>query len=141
MGMGKTIQTLALLHQHRLYPSSKRAGTLIVAPLALLNQWEKEILEKSANRLTVYIHHGPKRFTLKEQLRKFDVVITTYSVLAMESPKEEKVSSAGQLIPGQGGGALYKANFQRIVLDEAQLIKNHRTTCSIACSNMLAQSR
>jgi SNF2 family DNA or RNA helicase len=135
--MGKTIQTLALLHQNRLYPSSRQAGTLIVAPLALIHQWKREIETKSAQKLRVYIHHGAKRLQLKEQIRQFDVVLTTYNIVSLESPQPDREQD-GEIIPGFGGGVLFKANFQRVILDESQLIKNHRTTASLACSQLLA---
>merc|ERR1719193_423105 len=43
MGLGKTIQAIGLLLSNR---SPKGKPTLIVAPLALASQWEKEIQEK-----------------------------------------------------------------------------------------------
>jgi SNF2 family DNA or RNA helicase len=46
MGLGKTVQTMALIHQNRL-PISDRGCNLIVAPVALIRQWEKEILTKT----------------------------------------------------------------------------------------------
>lgn len=56
--------------------------TLIVAPLALLNQWKAEIEEKTGDRMTVYIYHGSNKTKNKKDLQKFDVVLTTYSVSA-----------------------------------------------------------
>jgi len=38
-------------------------GTLIVAPLALIEQWDAEIAAKVEDqvKLKVYLHHGPSR--------------------------------------------------------------------------------
>ncbi len=66
MGLGKTIQMLALILANP--PTTKPKTTLIVAPVALLDQWKEEILEKSDAGLRVYIHHGPNR--TKGELRR-----------------------------------------------------------------------
>jgi SNF2 family DNA or RNA helicase len=113
---------------------------LIVAPVALIHQWAREIQTKSSTRMFVYIHHGPKRHQHKEQLRQYDVVITTYTILSHECPRPVR-TEGGQTIPGYAGGPLFKTNFQRVILDESQIIKNHRTTASLACSNLLANTR
>ena len=39
----------------------KSKSTLIIAPLAVVKQWEREVHEKTDSGLRVYIHHGPKR--------------------------------------------------------------------------------
>ncbi|KAJ3362470.1 hypothetical protein HDU91_003403 [Kappamyces sp. JEL0680] len=138
--MGKTIQTLALIHEKRLGTSTKEAGTLIVAPLALIRQWEREILSKSARRLSVYVHHGSNRASQKSVLRKYDVVITTYSVLANEMPKQAYFDShMRKNIPEYMGGALFNARFRRIIIDEAQIVKNRRTRTSLACCTIAKQ--
>ncbi|GKU14415.1 unnamed protein product, partial [Fusarium langsethiae] len=79
MGLGKTISTLTLLLAR---PATTRPKTnLIVAPVALIRQWEEEIATKtkSSHRLSVYVHHG-KRTSIDELLR-YDVVLTTYGSL------------------------------------------------------------
>ena len=52
---------MALIHQNRL-PLGERGCNLIVAPLALIRQWEKEIWSKTKAdpefRLRVIVHHG-----------------------------------------------------------------------------------
>ncbi|KAJ3320463.1 hypothetical protein HDV06_005286 [Boothiomyces sp. JEL0866] len=141
MGLGKTIQTLALLHQNRIYPSSDRAATLIVAPLALIHQWKREIFDKSRTKLNVKVHHGADRIKDKKDLRKFDVVITTYSVLQLDAPEPSQTLPDGTILPEKRPGVLYKAYFQRVVLDEAHIIKNRKSRISSAASMLDAEYR
>ena len=81
MGLGKTIQALALMVARR-STDRKCKTTLIVAPVALLKQWEREIQQKlkpgPRHTLTTFIFHGDKRHTSFERLRTYDVVLTTY---------------------------------------------------------------
>ena len=62
MGLGKTIQALALIVSRK-SKDPDRKTTLIVAPIALLKQWEREIEKKlkPQHRLKVVIHHGNQK--------------------------------------------------------------------------------
>jgi len=62
MGLGKTIQALALIVSRK-SKDLDRKTTLIVAPIALLKQWEREIEKKlkPQHRLKVVIHHGNQK--------------------------------------------------------------------------------
>lgn len=105
MGLGKTVQMISLILAHR--PEKKPRSTLIVVPLALVEQWRLEIEEKTRDdTLAVIVHHGPKRtkgpswyamspLTIADPkvLRRADVVITTYEVVASEWLDESKASS------------------------------------------------
>ena len=81
MGLGKTIQALALMATRR-STDRKCKTTLIVAPVSLLKQWEREIQKKlkpgPRHALTTFILHGEKRHATFERLRTYDVVLTTY---------------------------------------------------------------
>lgn len=76
MGLGKTIQTMGLILstmnsdnevqnilQGQHVPSSyTRKLTLIVTPLALIQQWASEIRSKTEDgRIKVLVHHGQSR--------------------------------------------------------------------------------
>ena len=54
-------------------------------PLSLLSQWEDEI-EKFAIGQSVHLYHGSNKYKAKtkEELMKFDIVITTHSTLSLE---------------------------------------------------------
>lgn len=116
MGLGKTIEALALIVAHKPPPFGPKT-TLIVAPLALLRQWKREIEDKlkPAHRLTVFIYYGREKKTKKaNRLYEYDIVITTYETIAYEHNKR-----------GGGGRAtspLFRdqAGFYRIILDEGK---------------------
>lgn len=56
-------------------------ATLIVAPLALLEQWRQEIVDMTEqDSLKILIYHGPSRPKHAKDVKKYDVVITTYQV-------------------------------------------------------------
>jgi SNF2 family DNA or RNA helicase len=111
-------------------------STLIIAPLSLIHQWKQEIESKSAKgSLRVIVHHGPTRVKDFRLFRRFDVVITTYSVVGSESQiskmKDRKNLALDDLIDP---GVLFRHSWYRVVLDEAQNIKNRSTlTARAAC--------
>ena len=145
MGLGKTIQSIALmLLNPRPAPDSKEANklkiapdveksTLIVAPLALIKQWEGEIKDRvsDSHAMTVRIHHGPQRTKIFKDLKKFDVVITTYQTVA-----SEHASSEGTLKVGCFG-----LNWYRVILDEAHSIKNRSAKATKAACALNAEYR
>jgi len=105
MGLGKTAQLIAAL-----LDESAPGPTLVVCPVSVWGNWQGE-LERFAPRLTVIAHHGPDRFTrhrakLATRAKRADVVLTTYSLVARDIEELERVEWA------------------RLVLDEAQQVKN-----------------
>ncbi|KAF3451531.1 hypothetical protein FNV43_RR07626 [Rhamnella rubrinervis] len=159
------------------------AGTLIVCPTSVLRQWAEELHNKVTSKanLSVLVYHGSNRTKDPCELTKYDVVLTTYSIVSMEVPKlplfdeydEEKEkpdyhahpsmglssskkrkyppSSDKNSLKGKKGlsGAvvdsvarpLAKVGWFRVVLDEAQSIKNHRTQAARACWGLRAKRR
>lgn len=107
MGLGKTIQVLALLENER-QQAAGLGPTLLVCPMSLVANWQREAA-KFAPKLAVHVHHGAERLT-GEQFRAavagVDLVLTTYS-LALRDQQE-----------------LAEVGWRRVVVDEAQAIKN-----------------
>ncbi|EMD93544.1 hypothetical protein COCC4DRAFT_48968 [Bipolaris maydis ATCC 48331] len=141
MGLGKTVQSLALLlsnprPEKGVEPENKKnkildstgKGTLVVAPLALIKQWESEINSKvtKSHALKVLVHHGPNRTKSADKLKQYDVVITTYQVLASEH------ASCGDGPDGLKKGC-FAVNWYRMMLDEAHTIKNRNAKMTKAC--------
>ncbi|KAG5969926.1 hypothetical protein E4U58_000917 [Claviceps cyperi] len=149
MGLGKTISTLSLMLSNR--AESRPKTNLIIGPLSLIRQWEEELMKKTnpGYRLSVFVHHGKKSTT--EDLLKFDVVLTTYGTIAselkrleqfMEENKDRNIDfndrACSSKFPLLNPG---KAFFHRVILDEAQCIKNRSTKTAKACHHLKATYR
>jgi SNF2 family DNA or RNA helicase len=107
MGLGKTIQVLARLVEERTDDSSP-GPTMVVCPLSVVGNWKHETHDFAPD-LTVYVHHGSDRESgaaLTEAIDSHDVIVTTYGVVRNDI------------------NALQDSQFHRVVLDEAQKIKN-----------------
>ena len=138
MGLGKTIQALALLVSRR-SSDARRKTTLIVAPVALMKQWEREIRTKLKSgfnhKLSTYVLHGTGRGASWDHLRSHDVVLTTFGTLATEFKRKEAAEKAkisnpawrplgrADHLPLLGDECLW----YRVIIDEAQCIKNKST--------------
>ncbi|GHT02501.1 hypothetical protein FACS189423_01340 [Bacteroidia bacterium] len=103
MGLGKTLQTIALLES--IYTKSNLPASLIVVPTSLLHNWKNE-LKKFAPGLKVYIHAGIKRLKTTEIFKHYPVIITSYGTVRSDIE------------------FLCQYDFQTLILDESQYIKN-----------------
>ncbi|KAH6675016.1 P-loop containing nucleoside triphosphate hydrolase protein [Halenospora varia] len=147
MGLGKTISALALILS-RPSDNPARKTTLIVGPVALVRQWQKEIRTKikSSHRLSALLLHGaPASAKHWDTIQTYDVVLTTYGTLGAEFKRLEKYMAEQRRtgITDLDSGAMKKlfpilgprSIFYRIFLDEAQCIKNKNTIAARgACS-------
>lgn len=149
MGLGKTIQSISLMLLNPRPPKTSSSetnkktlsntvdkGTLVVAPLALIKQWEAEIKSKvlDSHQLRVYIHHGPQRTKRYSDLQKYDVVITTYQILVSEH------GSSSERDDGPKAGC-FGVHWYRVILDEAHTIKNRNAKATQACYALRAEYR
>ncbi|KAG9306570.1 hypothetical protein G9A89_004767 [Geosiphon pyriformis] len=120
MGLGKTVQSIALILA-RPSTDSRRRPTLVVAPVSLLSQWANEF-ETKTRGLTVFVHHGKNKIKNFKLLQNYDVVITSYTIIAAEHDLTSKPIS--------------KNLWHRVILDEAQTIKNQRTKAAKGCCEL-----
>ncbi|WP_329405160.1 DEAD/DEAH box helicase [Nocardia vinacea] len=124
MGLGKTVQVLALL-VHEREGTDGSGPTLLVSPMSVVGNWQREA-QRFAPDLRVLVHHGVGRKSgtdLDEAVADADLVITTYSLLARDTAE------------------LARQQWDRVVLDEAQHIKNAGTRQAKAARAVPARHR
>jgi superfamily II DNA or RNA helicase len=121
MGLGKTLQTLTHILTEKQCGRLTRPA-LIVAPVSLLGNWQREAA-RFCPELSTHIHHGLSRHESTQELCRFDVVITAYSLLSRDREMWLEVP------------------WHLLVLDEAQNIKNANTNAAQVASEMSAVHR
>lgn len=119
MGLGKTVQVLALLESRRV---NKEGTSLVVVPRSLVFNWEQEAA-RFTPELTVRVHRGSDRARTTEAMAQYDVVLTTYGTLRLDV------------------AMLREMEFDYVVLDEAQAIKNAATASAKAARLVRARHR
>lgn len=152
MGLGKTLNVLALVASTRREASEfmKRSppvaryeddaqeltmnnkATLLICPLSTVSNWEDQIkqhIKKGDNhRMNYMVYHGTNRTNDKLELIDWDIVITTYSVVAADGDKRSA---------RRPNNPLAEINWFRIVLDEGHIIREQstrqsKTVCALA---------
>lgn len=150
MGLGKTIQMLSLIVTHK-SEDPRCKTTLIVAPVALMRQWQQEIetkIKPGKYKLSVFIQHGSNKKKDFNDLQHFDVVLTTFGSLAAELKKKEKFWLRQRANPAARPNESEKcalissdAVWYRVILDEAQCIKNVKTATAKAAQQLHSKFR
>jgi SNF2 family DNA or RNA helicase len=120
--------------------------TLIVAPVALLHQWEDEITAhcKKNTFNGVYVHHGANKLKSLRDLRQYEVIICTYQAIMRSYPqrpkkRKEMTRDAYDKYWSEAWerrGIFHRVKFWRVILDESHIIKNRRSQTSIACTEL-----
>ncbi|MFP6881931.1 MAG: DEAD/DEAH box helicase [Roseibacillus sp.] len=115
MGLGKTLQTLAFLKAH--------GGTsLVVCPSSLIYNWLAEA-EKFVPELKAVAIEGSKRAAVLAEAGDADLLVTSYALLRLDID-------------------LYRnRDFEVVVLDEAQQIKNPEAQVSKAACRLPGRHR
>ncbi|HEX3583286.1 MAG TPA: DEAD/DEAH box helicase, partial [Thermoanaerobaculia bacterium] len=116
MGLGKTVQALALLEELR--AAGTGSPSLVVAPRSLLFNWAAEA-RRFAPRLRVLEHHGTERE--KNVFGDYDLVLTTYATMRLDVKR------------------LAQTEFEYVILDEAQAIKN--ASSQVAKASLLLRGK
>lgn len=130
---------------------------MIVCPASLIEQWQKEIENRvKRNHLAIALHHGNNRESRASKLSKNDVVVTTYGLVASELKNSvcfnlSIINLVAQLLEKPipqysffrlfNQGTLHNIKWERVVLDEAHVIRNYSTAASIACSKLKGTKR
>jgi superfamily II DNA or RNA helicase len=158
MGLGKTVQLLALEAAERDQDMAMRAGrtasgkggagqggavaaaatasgedgtveavkpTLILCPMSLVGNWQREAA-RFAPKLRVYAHHGGDRLrpeALAAGLAGVDLVLTTYQTALRDADHLAEIA------------------WRRVVLDEAQAIKNPESKAAKTVRRLTGDAR
>lgn len=120
MGLGKTVQALSFLEYYR--GENQKLKALVVCPTTLIYNWENEI-KKFTPKLTYRIHHGAARTRVKEELVDHEITITTYGTLRSDIK------------------LLMSVEFDYVILDESQAIKNPSSKVARAAGLLTAKNR
>jgi len=119
MGLGKTVQALALLEERRLAASGP---SLVVVPRSLLFNWRQEATRFTPS-MRVLVHEGRERARDVSSFAQYDIVLVTYGTLRRDAP------------------LLAETEFDYVILDEAQAIKNASTETAKASRLLRAKHR
>ena len=126
MGLGKTVQLLALLaHEREIRPNTTLEPTLLIVPMSVVGNWIHEA-RRFTPHLRVMVHHGLERLqgeALLQAAAASDVVVTTYALAHRDQ------------------NALSLIEWRRVVLDEAQNIKNPAAKQTQAVRSLAAPRR
>src|SRR5437899_2828597 len=121
MGLGKTLQTLAFIHS--CHANRKLSGpVLIVCPTSLVFNWLAEA-KKFTPGLKAVALHGTGRHEHFENIAMSDLVITSYALIRRDAERYRELE------------------FDTLVLDEAQHIKNRQTQNAQAVKAVRATHR
>jgi SNF2 family DNA or RNA helicase len=124
MGLGKTIQLIALLLQERA-DGAHPGPTLLVVPMSLVGNWQREAA-RFAPELQVLVHHGLDRLSgdaFLAEAGRSDMVVSTYGLLHRDLEH------------------LRRVEWHRLALDEAQNIKNPASKQATAARQIAALHR
>jgi superfamily II DNA or RNA helicase len=122
MGLGKTIQLLAHLAARKAQGLPAGRPSLLVVPKSVVPHWADEAARFTPS-LRLGIFHGADRHVLAGSLASYDVLVTTYATLRLDLPR------------------LREMEFDLVVLDEAQAIKNSASQTAKACRLIRARLR
>jgi len=131
MGLGKSVQAIThvlalrepldelgvVRHAH----DDTSGASLLVVPTSLVPNWLAEI-ERFAPTLRVLTLHGPNRERLYDRIEHSDLVITTYALLSRD-------------------GVFLEREWNIVILDEAQAIKNPQAKVARTASKLRAKQR
>ena len=120
MGLGKTIQTLSFLQYMK--EKGLQGPNLIIVPTSVLPNWEREAQKfvPDMKRLLIY---GARRENKLKKIKDAELVMTTYALLRRDLDE------------------LMKYEYNSIILDEAQNIKNPNTITARSVRKLNAKFR
>jgi SWI/SNF-related matrix-associated actin-dependent regulator of chromatin subfamily A3 len=126
MGLGKTLTMISLLASDE---SPETKHNLIICPLSVVENWTKQITDHLFNsNLKVYVYHGSDKSNNEKFLKKQNIVISTYQTIASVYHEKRKLGP-------------FAINWDRVILDEGHIIKNHKTKLAKAAISIMSKNR
>ncbi|KAJ7362961.1 P-loop containing nucleoside triphosphate hydrolase protein [Mycena albidolilacea] len=127
MGLGKTVVSSALIcYTNKTSVPDAFRTTLVIAPsVGILQHWKTE-LKRFAPKLQVLLYHGDRRKT--SDPRDPDVALVTLSEV-----RNQYAAYTDDLVSDESKFMLYTGKFKRIIIDEAQAIRNPESASAKAC--------
>ncbi|KAL5520215.1 hypothetical protein ACEPAG_9428 [Sanghuangporus baumii] len=132
----------------------ERKTTLVLAPASLLQQWYEEFDDKvDPGVFRVHIHHGRDKLKTVKEIEEYDVIIASHQSVVIDFPKEKKdltrqdgddEDSSDQDTPVANRktlGPLARVQWLRVVIDEAQNIRNKSTRISTCVAKLDSRYR
>lgn len=108
MGLGKTLQAIIAITQHHL--AHPKSLSIVICPTSLVYNWKEELNKFNPNLRVLAVDGTPaQRKKLQNNIKDFDIVITSYSLLQKDIEFYKEIP------------------FAYAILDEAQHIKNRGT--------------
>ncbi len=120
MGLGKTLQMLSLLKS--LQDKGQLGTSMIVLPLSTMFNWRNEI-EKFTPSLKAFSYHGYQRKKSNDYFSNYDLILVSYQTLRMDAD------------------VFQTFNFDFLILDESQYVKNAHTKAYKAIMDIPASYR
>jgi superfamily II DNA or RNA helicase len=117
MGLGKTLMAISLLTSRQ-----QDRPHLVVCPTSVVGNWERE-LARFAPDVPVIRHHGPERPVTRRAFKPGHVTVTSYALLRRDL------------------GMLEDVDWDAVVFDEAQQIKNPSSKGARAARSLNARMR
>ncbi len=125
MGLGKSIQAIAMLLHEQQELGGLPEPTLLICPTSLLGNWRREF-ERFGPGLRVFIHYGsdrPRAQAFARTVSNHDVVLTSYTLARRDAEW------------------VHNQQWYGLILDEAQKIKNPDTQVAQAVYTIPSQFR
>lgn len=123
MGLGKTLQTLTWLAWLQAGSSKSSKPSLVICPASVLHNWRREANRFTPHLKVLVLESGAARHNLRKQIPQHDLIVTNYALLRRDL------------------AAFKKLEFQAIILDEAQFIKNPAAQVTLSVKQLRSSHR